>query len=85
MGEAFSDSADFSGIRDGIYISRVLHKAVIEVNEEGSEAAGATVVEMKEATAVDPIIFIGDRPFLFIIADDETWSILFMGKLMDVD
>jgi serine protease inhibitor len=55
------------------------------VNEEGSEAAGATVVEMKEAAAVDPIIFIGDRPFLFIIADDETWSILFMGKLMDVD
>lgn len=79
MGEAFSDSADFSGIRDGIYISRVLHKAVIEVNEEGSEAAGATVVEMKEAAAVDPIIFIGDRPFLFIIADDETGNYPFYG------
>lgn len=83
MGEAFSDSADFSGIRDDICISRVLHKAVIEVNEEGSEAAGATVVEMKETAAVEPVTFIGDRPFIFIIADDETGSILFMGKFME--
>ena len=83
MGEAFSDSADFSGIRDDICISRVLHKAVIEVNEEGSEAAGATVVEMKETAAVEPVTFIGDRPFIFIIADDEIGSILFMGKFME--
>jgi serine protease inhibitor len=84
MGKAFSDSADFSGIRDGIYISRVLHKAVIEVNEEGSEAAGVTVVEMKETAAMEPIMFIADRPFVFLIADDETGTILFMGKLMEV-
>ncbi len=84
MGEAFSDSADFSGIRDDIYISRVLHKAVIEVNEEGSEAAGVTVVEMKEAAAIEPIMFIADRPFIFLIADDETETILFMGKLLEV-
>ena len=83
MGEAFSESADFSGIRDDIYISRVLHKAVIEVNEEGSEAAGVTVVEMKETAARDPIMFIADRPFIFLIADDETGTILFMGKLID--
>ncbi len=84
MGEAFSETADFSGIREGICISRVLHKAVIEVNEEGSEAAAATVVEMKETAAAEPLTFIADRPFVFIIADDETGTLLFMGKLYDV-
>lgn len=85
MGEAFSMSADFSGIREGIYISRVLHKAVIEVNEEGSEAAAVTVVETTEGAAVEPVSFIADRPFIFIIADDETGTILFMGKLIDIE
>lgn len=85
MGEAFSDNADFSGIGDSIAISRVLHKAVIEVNEEGSTAAGVTVVEMRETAAVmDPPEFVADRPFMFMIADDETGSILFMGKLMSM-
>lgn len=84
MGEALTDQADFSGIRDDVYISRVLHKAVIEVNEEGSEAAAATVVEMKTAAVAEPLAFIADRPFLFIIADDETGTILFMGKLYEV-
>ncbi|MDD4754294.1 MAG: serpin family protein, partial [Desulfitobacteriaceae bacterium] len=85
MEEAFDEQADFSGIRDEIFISRVLHKAVIEVNEEGSEAAAATVVEVKETAAVlEPTAFIADRPFLFIIADDITGTILFMGKLLAV-
>lgn len=81
MGEAFSESADFSGIREGIFISRVLHKAVIEVNEEGSEAAGVTVVEMKETAASEPVTFIANRPFVYMIVDDETGTILFMGKM----
>lgn len=85
MGEAFGDQADFSGIREDIYISRVLHKAVIDVNEEGSEAAAATVVEMKETAAKEPITFIADRPFIFIIADDTTGTILFIGKLLSVE
>ena len=80
MGEAFTDRADFSGIRKDVCISRVLHKAVIEVNEEGSEAAAATVVEMKLTSAAEPLAFVADRPFLFIIADEETGTILFMGK-----
>ncbi|MHB1420674.1 MAG: serpin family protein [Bacillota bacterium] len=85
MGEAFSNIADFSGIRDDIWISRVLHKAIIEVNEEGSEAAAATVVETTKSSYVaEPLTFIADRPFVFIIADDETGTILFMGKLYDV-
>ena len=89
MDEAFRESADFSGIRDDIFIGNVLHKAVIEVNEKGSEAAGVTVGEMNksgEKTAiVEPITFIGDRPFVFVIADEDTGTVLFVGKLWDVD
>jgi len=85
MSEAFSGEADFSGIREGIFISRVLHKAMIEVNEEGSEAAAATVVEMKESAVENPKTFIADRPFVFIIEDNELGTVLFMGKLWDVD
>ncbi len=81
MGEAFGSHADFSGIRKGIAISRVLHKAVIEVNEEGSEASGVTVVEMMESAMVEPLAFIANRPFLFLIVDDDTGTILFMGKM----
>lgn len=84
MGEAFNASADFSGIREGLFISSVLHKAVIEVNEEGSEAAAATVVVMQESAALEPITFIANRPFVFVIADDETGTILFMGKLYNI-
>lgn len=82
MGEAFSDEADFSGIRENTYISSVMHKAVIEVNEEGSEAAGVTAVEAKLTSAAEPISFIADRPFIFAIADEDTGTILFLGKLV---
>ncbi|HHY60668.1 MAG TPA: serpin family protein [Clostridia bacterium] len=85
MAEAFTDRADFSGIRDDVYISRVMHKAVIEVNEEGSEAAGATVVEVVETAALEPLRFIADRPFVFLIAEEETGTILFMGKMWSVE
>jgi serine protease inhibitor len=80
MGEAFTDNADFSGIRQNVCISRVLHKAIIEVNEEGSEAAAATAVEMMVTAVAEPLAFIADRPFLFLIAEEETGTILFMGK-----
>lgn len=81
MSEAFSKNADFSGIRDNTCISSVMHKAVIEVNEEGSEAAGVTVVMMKATSAAEPIRFIADRPFIFAIADKDTDTILFLGKV----
>jgi serine protease inhibitor len=82
---AFGPGADFSGIREDIFISSVLHKAVIEVNEKGSEAAAATVVEMVE-TAIEveePVEFTVNRPFFFVIADDRSGSIMFMGKVME--
>ena len=85
MEKAFGAQADFSGIRDGIFISRVLHKAVIEVNEKGSEAAAATVVEMLESAVAEPVTFVADRPFLFMIADDVHGNILFMGKYAQVE
>jgi len=83
MGMAFGPGADFSGINPGIFISEVLHKAVIEVNEKGSEAAAATAVSMEESAPPERIEFIVNRPFLFLIADDRTGSILFMGKVVD--
>ncbi|NLM27998.1 MAG: serpin family protein [Clostridiaceae bacterium] len=80
MGVALSHDADFTGIADELFISRVLHKAVIDVNEEGTEAAAATVGEMKTTAVVEPVSFIADRPFLFVIADIEEGNILFIGK-----
>jgi serine protease inhibitor len=89
MGIAFEPGvADFTGIFNcdpgEQWISRVLHKAVIEVNEKGSEAAAATVVEIVEsAMPVEEIIeFVVNRPFFFVIADDRSGSILFMGKIV---
>ena len=64
MGEALSHNADFTGIANNLFISRVLHKAVIDVNEEGTEAAAVTVGEMKTTAAIEPVSFI-HRPFYF--------------------
>lgn len=86
MDEAFSPNADFSRISEGmLYIDNVLHKAIIEVNEEGSQAAAATVVATAGSMPLEPASFIADRPFLFIITDDVTGAILFMGKLYDCE
>jgi len=87
MKDIFSDAANLSGIREGIYVSSVLHQGKIEVNESGSEAAAVTIVEVRE-TAM-PIIdetkeFIANRPFIFMIEDEESGTILFMGKLEEV-
>jgi len=85
MKEAFKDSADFTGISENIFISSVLHKAVIEVNEEGSEAAAATVAVVTTTAMIEPTTFIVNRPFMFIITDDESGTILFMGKQHNIN
>lgn len=84
MEKAFAADADFSGIREGVYINDVLHKAVIEVNEEGSEAAASTVVMMASSAPIEPASFIADRPFIFFITDDTTGTVLFMGKVLNI-
>ena len=85
---AFSDQADFSGlfVKDNAYISAVKHKAFVEVNEEGTEAAAATAVVMAKTLSLGPgpFRFIADRPFFYTIQDGETGAILFMGVLASV-
>lgn len=77
--------ADFTGINAdprGLYISKVVHQAVVEVNEEGTEAAAATgVIMMTRMAMIDhPRDFICDRPFLFVIHERNHNTTLFIGK-----
>jgi serine protease inhibitor len=82
MQDAFDDSiANFSGMGDDLSITSVIHKAFVEVNEKGTEAAAATAVIEAERGISYPEIFRADRPFLFLIQENSTDSILFMGKL----
>lgn len=86
MGVAFvRGKADFSGMRDqnDLYISKVKHKAVVEVNEEGTEAAAATSVGIALVSAPRRFTFIADHPFLMMIRDQRTDAILFMGVVVD--
>ena len=81
---AFSDKADFSGMtgQRGLFISAVIHKAFIDVNEEGTEAAAATAVVMRAPAPPNPI-FRADHAFIFLIRDNRTGSILFLGRMMN--
>ena len=84
MIDAFSGGkADFSGMtgRRGLFIGMVIHQAAVEVNEEGTEAAAATAVKMKRGGP--PPAFVADHPFLFLIRDKQTGSILFMGRVVN--
>ena len=78
-------SADFSGI-DGtrfLYIQDAIHKAFVAVDERGTEAAAATAIIVGQTSIhlPPPISFIADRPFIFLIRDNTTGAVLFMGKL----
>lgn len=91
--DAFQDNADFSGISDiPLKIDRVLHKTYIDVNEAGTEAAAATVVEIKELSA-NPgnkdeqriyKIYL-DRPFLYMIVDTSSMNPIFIGTVTQIE
>jgi len=85
MPEAFAPGADFSGMSPRgreLNISAVLHKAYVDVNEEGTEAAAATGVSViTMAAAARPVEFRADHPFFFVIREVSSGAILFMGRV----
>ena len=85
MGIAFTDNADFSNISDDdLLINDVIHQAFIETNEEGTEAAAATVVEIGlTSMPVSNFILNVDHSFIYIIRESTTNTILFMGTVAD--
>jgi serpin B len=87
MGIAFTDLANFNNISDqSLMISRVLHQTFIDTNEEGTEAAAATVVEVGFTSAgPSPLIMkvTLDHPFLYFIRETSTGTLLFMGRVGD--
>ncbi len=89
MPTAFEDMADFSGLSDKnkLAISQVIHQAFVEVNEEGTEAAAATAVIIKASMSSGDFkppaipIFKADHPFIFLIQQNDSGNILFLGRV----
>ncbi|XP_050042665.1 iripin-2-like [Dermacentor andersoni] len=87
LNSVFESSADFSGITEGIpvYISDAVHKAAVQVNEEGTVAAVVTGLSFAPTSALNapppPVLFTVDRPFLYYIRDKHTNRILFIGEV----
>jgi serpin B len=85
--DALCSKADFSGITSpgGLYVSAVSHKSFVEVNEKGTEAAAVTAAWAAFGNVEKPApkTFFANHPFLFLIRDNGTGSILFMGRVMD--
>jgi serpin B len=80
----FSVGADFSGIAEGGgFIDGVYHSAFVTVDEKGTEAGAATAVTIAKGAPGGPVEFTMDRPFIFLIRDIETNTILFMGRVMN--
>ena len=88
MESAFLPSADLDRIAEDVCVSDVLHKAKIEVDEEGTTAAAVTVITVMECAAMppkEPVTFIADRPFVYVLQDAETGIILFMGRVNNLE
>ena len=90
MASAFGGAADFTGISaaEQVNISEVIHKAFVEVGEEGTEAAAATGVVIRALSIQvpdkkDPVVFRADHPFVFLIKDNRTNAILFLGRVVN--
>jgi serpin B len=88
MTDAFTPKANFARMNGNdrdLYIAAVVHKAFVDVNEEGTEAAAATGVVMKTRAVLGEQhpVFRADHPFLFLIRDNRSGSVLFLGRLAD--
>ena len=86
MPTPFTDAADFSKMASGeqLFISEVLHKAFVDVNEKGTEAAAATAVGVAAAAFIqppEPAVFRVDHPFVFLLRDNRSGAILFLGRV----
>jgi len=84
--DAFESNADFSGLAEngGLQIDQICHKTFISVDEKGTEAAASTGIAV--VTGIEdykPISFIADHPFIFLIRDNKTGTILFIGRVMN--
>ncbi|PIE78387.1 MAG: hypothetical protein CSA15_08085 [Candidatus Delongbacteria bacterium] len=87
---AFTPNANFSGMskKRNIYIDKIIHQSFIEVDESGTEAAAATAVVMKRETAIPPVQnmeFKADHPFIYLIADNQTGNVLFIGQITNIN
>ncbi|MDO9635272.1 MAG: serpin family protein [Paludibacter sp.] len=86
MVKAFSDEADFSKIADAkLLISRVIHSTYCDVNEKGTEAAAVTIIEVELTSMPEYPFFNANRPFVFVIRENSTGVILFIGKMGQVE
>ncbi len=84
--DAFTEVADFSGITSAekLYISKVVHKANIAVDEDGTEAAAATAIIMRKTSVlIENVNFIVNKPFIYILRNNENNCIYFMGKIVN--
>lgn len=80
MESAFSGGADFSKMQAGLFISKIVQKTFIEVNEEGTEASAATSIEMGKSLTPQMLV---NKPFFFAIMDNKNNNILFMGAIIN--
>ena len=86
MVDAFKQGkADFSGIHktEKLYVSKALHKAFVQVDEEGTEAAAATAIVVGTDSVSIPVVFKADHPFAWALRDTSTGALLFAGRVDD--
>ena len=84
MRDLFSAACNLSGMTDAdAYVSHIFHDTYVSVNEEGTEAAGATAVVIRESAILKPPEFVADHPFMFFIRDERSKSVLFYGRYVD--
>ncbi len=88
MPDAFTGNADFTGIADNdLYIENIIHKTYIEVDEQGTKAAAVTAVELNNEAVVtaEPKFVTLDRPFIYMIIDNNNKLPIFIGTVKDLD